>query len=169
MNCFFVDSKIFYGLTFNAQRLFLHEQCVNDWRKHPLDAFALVSYLRRFVYLVTFHNEKVSIGLVIPSVLRFGVQAGIFSCRRTVPPLSVKSGSNLFLFRLPKDHKGEVFKCDLLPLEEWKSKTENERELLGADPPSGFHGAQPDHDPAGQRITPGERMAGIYTTTCFMG
>lgn len=86
MNCFFVDSKIFYGLTFNAQKFFLHKQCVNDWRKHPLDAFALVSYLRRFVYLVTFHNEKVSIGLVIPSVLRFGVQAGIFSCRRTVPP-----------------------------------------------------------------------------------
>lgn len=161
MNCFFVDSKIFYGLTFNAQKFFLHKQCVNDWRKHPLDAFALVSYLRRFVYLVTFHNEKVSIGLVIPSVLRFGVQAGIFSCRRTVPPLVCQERITPLFIRAPQRPQAEVFKCDLLPLEEWKSKTENERKLLGADPPSGFLGAQPDHDPAGQRMTPGERMAGI--------
>lgn len=73
----------------------------------PWDASALVSYLRNFTYLVAFYNEKVSIGLVIPSVLRFGFQTGVFSCRRTVPPLSVRNGSNLFLFGLPKDPKGK--------------------------------------------------------------
>lgn len=85
---------------------------------------------------------------MIPSVHRRGFQAGVFSYRRIVLPLSCQEQIKpLFIWAPPKTPRVSIQMwliaklSQRTPLEEWKSKTENERTPIEADPQSVFHGA----------------------------